>query len=322
MTWDLARTEMLRQLWAEGLSAGLIASRLGGTSRSAVNCKAIRIGLPRRTTSTLETVVSARAPRSRRKNGGGGPAKAKQPTPPIVFDQVAFDRDDVAHTTLVDREPGQCSWVIGDVRAGRMCGLPVVPRAKWEWCAKHLARGCQGGQSNEHPDSFGLRPKPVPSALERIRDSLRDNRIDGGPGVVIPCSHGLAESDAQAGYGEGVHRWIRGGAVPDAAGANPAAGAGVRELRDNRERGVTMPKQHDGLQCELERLDYDFTSRIGRLYMVDGDCCDMSACIEMFAAIDRDVSRIETFSGTEADTCYAKPLGKWVAYDAEGHAHG
>ena len=83
-----------------------------------------------------------------------------------------------------------------------------------------------------------------------------------------------------------------------------------------------MPKQHDGLQCELERLDYDFTSRIGRLYMVDGDCCDMSACIEMFAAIDRDVSRIETFSGTEADTCYAKPLGKWVAYDAEGHAHG
>jgi hypothetical protein len=77
-----------------------------------------------------------------------------------------------------------------------------------------------------------------------------------------------------------------------------------------------MTEQHDELQCEVDRLEYNFVKRIGRLYMADGDRCDMSACVQMFMAIDRHVKRIETFSGAEQDTMYGPsgPRGEWVSY--------
>jgi len=71
-----------------------------------------------------------------------------------------------------------------------------------------------------------------------------------------------------------------------------------------------MSEQHDDLQCEVDRLLYDFNKRTGRLYMPKGDRCDMHACVQMFMAIDRHVKRIETFSG-------GRPLEKWIACSAE-----
>ena len=44
-------------------------------------------------------------------------------------------------TTLIDRQPHECSWIIGDARHGRMCGRPIVRGARWSWCETHLARG-------------------------------------------------------------------------------------------------------------------------------------------------------------------------------------
>ena len=43
--WDEARTEMVRKLWAEGLSASHIANRLGGVTRNGVIGKVHRMGL-------------------------------------------------------------------------------------------------------------------------------------------------------------------------------------------------------------------------------------------------------------------------------------
>ncbi len=48
MEWTQDRVQMLRDLWAEGLSASQIAERLGGTTRNAVIGKAHRLHLKSR----------------------------------------------------------------------------------------------------------------------------------------------------------------------------------------------------------------------------------------------------------------------------------
>ena len=52
MAWTEERVELLKKLWAEGLSASQIASRLGGVTRNAVIGKVHRLGLSGRATTT------------------------------------------------------------------------------------------------------------------------------------------------------------------------------------------------------------------------------------------------------------------------------
>jgi GcrA cell cycle regulator len=61
MGWTEERVELLKKLWAEGLSASQIAGRLGGVTRNAVIGKVHRLGLSGRATSSRSS-----APRPRR----------------------------------------------------------------------------------------------------------------------------------------------------------------------------------------------------------------------------------------------------------------
>ena len=61
MAWTEERVELLKKLWAEGLSASQIAGRLGGVTRNAVIGKVHRLGLAGRATSSRSS-----APRPRR----------------------------------------------------------------------------------------------------------------------------------------------------------------------------------------------------------------------------------------------------------------
>jgi hypothetical protein len=45
---------------------------------------------------------------------------------------------------------------------------------------------------------------------------------------------------------------------------------------------------------DLNRLDYDFRARKGRLYMPPHSTCDMKGCLDLFLCIDPEVRRIET----------------------------
>lgn len=74
-----------------------------------------------------------------------------------------------------------------------------------------------------------------------------------------------------------------------------------------------MSEQSGTLGCEVDRLEYDFNKRIGRLFMPKDNCCDMSGCVAMFERIDPHVKRIETFAAGKPDTMYGRPNG-WVAY--------
>lgn len=62
MAWTDDRVELLKKLWAEGLSASQIANQLGGVTRNAVIGKVHRLGLSGRTTTSR-----AKAPRARRR---------------------------------------------------------------------------------------------------------------------------------------------------------------------------------------------------------------------------------------------------------------
>jgi len=62
MNWTDERVEMLKKLWADGLSASQIAAQLGGVSRNAVIGKVHRLNLPGRAKSGGPTQVRTKRP--------------------------------------------------------------------------------------------------------------------------------------------------------------------------------------------------------------------------------------------------------------------
>ena len=53
MSWTDERVELLKKLWADGLSASQIAGELGGITRNAVIGKVHRLGLSGRHVETI-----------------------------------------------------------------------------------------------------------------------------------------------------------------------------------------------------------------------------------------------------------------------------
>jgi GcrA cell cycle regulator len=64
MSWTDERVELLKKLWADGLSASQIAAELGGITRNAVIGKVHRLGLSGRAKSSSSTSPRPRKPRS------------------------------------------------------------------------------------------------------------------------------------------------------------------------------------------------------------------------------------------------------------------
>ncbi len=62
MTWTDERIEILKKLWADGLSASQIATELGGVTRNAVIGKVHRLGLSGRTKGAASTAPRVRKP--------------------------------------------------------------------------------------------------------------------------------------------------------------------------------------------------------------------------------------------------------------------
>ena len=79
--------------------------------------------------------------------------------------------------------------------------------------------------------------------------------------------------------------------------------------------------QRDDMQCDVDKITYDFEKRAGVLFMKDGDCCDMKGCVLFFSSIDPNVQKIETFSGPELDTSYVRSPAGWTSI-RDGRAWG
>ena len=125
MAWTEERVELLKKLWAEGLSASQIAGRLGGVTRNAVIGKVHRLGLAGRATSSR-----SRSPRPRRTHvpranrapslmfGTRGNTalkpqyEAEQDAEPAPLVELVIPLNERA--SIMTLKESMCRWPIGD----------------------------------------------------------------------------------------------------------------------------------------------------------------------------------------------------------------
>jgi GcrA cell cycle regulator len=157
-TWADDHTNLLKILWAQGLSASQIAQRLGtGFTRNAVIGKAHRLGLQRRSASTPRKPASALAlpkpqPKPRRVVVQLPPRPARTAPPP-----PALKRDpEISHgnVTLATAAPCSCKWPVGERTGADMliCGAPAEKDRPY--CTNHRAASRDAKQPR-NPEKIG-----------------------------------------------------------------------------------------------------------------------------------------------------------------------
>ena len=125
MAWTDERVELLKKLWAEGLSASQIAARLGGVTRNAVIGKVHRLGLSGRATSSRSSSPRPRrthVPRASRTPSlmfGTRGATALKPQfemevdlSPAPLEELVIPLNERA--SIMTLKESMCRWPIGD----------------------------------------------------------------------------------------------------------------------------------------------------------------------------------------------------------------
>ena len=139
MAWNDERVELLKKLWADGLSASQIAGRLGGVTRNAVIGKVHRLGLSGRATTSR---MKSHRPRVRSQNAAkrlmkprfanvGNPALRQlylgdtEPYTPPAEELVIPMNERKYIQTLTEVS---CRWPIGDPQLAdfHFCGKKKV----------------------------------------------------------------------------------------------------------------------------------------------------------------------------------------------------
>jgi GcrA cell cycle regulator len=123
MTWTDERVEMLKKLWADGLSASQIAAELGGITRNAVIGKVHRLGLSGRAKSPSSAAPRPRKPRAHahmlrvsRPSIRGNTALAHayefdlEREPELLDNVIPLGQ----RRTLLELTEETCRWPIGD----------------------------------------------------------------------------------------------------------------------------------------------------------------------------------------------------------------
>jgi GcrA cell cycle regulator len=183
MGWTDERVEQLKKLWAEGLSASQIASRLGEVTRNAVIGKVHRLGLSgRATTSRVKAMRPrksvARVKRQRvaryaaggtaRDAFGGAPYDFTDAHLPQVEELVIPPEERAYIQTLKEHS---CRWPIGDPQHEEFhfCGknkLPGLP-----YCEFHARRAFQPMQSrrrDQHAQSRAQLQQEIAEAQRKL----------------------------------------------------------------------------------------------------------------------------------------------------------
>ncbi len=146
MSWTEERVELLKTLWAEGLSASQIASRLGGVTRNAVIGKVHRLGLSGRATP-------ARTHRPRRPRQPSHPARVQfrsqgsaalkvetvyVPEPvrePAPVHELEIPPAERVHILALNERT--CRWPIGHPGAEDFYFCGREPRSGGPYCEHH-----------------------------------------------------------------------------------------------------------------------------------------------------------------------------------------
>jgi GcrA cell cycle regulator len=178
--WSAARIALLRQRWAEGLTASAIAKELGpGVSRCAVLGKIHRLKLKQpksRQRHSGKEKARARAPRRRARSkhaGGRGPSRLMAAFHALGLDAF-FGAPD---TTAVHQHAGKafgpacglleltaatCRWPVGDPGEADFAFCGAAPFRRYPYCVGHcLIAYRPDGRESEPPRAA------EPASLER-----------------------------------------------------------------------------------------------------------------------------------------------------------
>jgi GcrA cell cycle regulator len=134
MSWTDERIELLKKLWADGLSASQIAAELGGVTRNAVIGKVHRLGLSGRAKSTGSAPPRPRKQASRPapvrapQGGGSYSVRGNVALKPIMHAESAImavaeqQAEDVVvpmsrRVSIMELREGVCKWPMGDPMA-------------------------------------------------------------------------------------------------------------------------------------------------------------------------------------------------------------
>lgn len=178
MAWTDERVDLLKKLWAEGLSASQIAGRLGGVTRNAVIGKVHRLGLSgRATTSRMKShrprarVASAgkRHARTRYSNSGNPTVRAlyQFEGEPYVPAEEELVIPLAERKTIQTLTASSCRWPIGDPQAAdfHFCGKSKVPGLVY--CEHHSRRAYQPPQ----PRRRSVVEQPTPAIAAPTEDA-------------------------------------------------------------------------------------------------------------------------------------------------------
>ncbi|MEZ5828752.1 MAG: GcrA family cell cycle regulator [Hyphomicrobiales bacterium] len=156
MAWTDERVELLKKLWAEGLSASQIAGRLGGVTRNAVIGKVHRLGLSGRATSSRSSAPRPRrnhVPRQHRSSSltfGTRGNVALKPSYEAEYDPAPLQELVIPlheRASILTLKETMCRWPIGDPTEEdfHFCGrkkLGTVP-----YCEHHARMAYQPVQA-------------------------------------------------------------------------------------------------------------------------------------------------------------------------------
>ena len=157
MSWNDERVELLKKLWAEGLSASQIAGRIGSVTRNAVIGKVHRLGLSGRATTTRmkshrprtrPLAVKRPPPKPRFTNVGNTALRALyQETEPYVAPVEELVSPVAERRSIQTLEECSCRWPIGDPQDAdfHFCGKTKVTGLPY--CEFHARRAFQPPQS-------------------------------------------------------------------------------------------------------------------------------------------------------------------------------
>jgi GcrA cell cycle regulator len=177
MAWTDDRVDLLKKLWAEGLSASQIAGRLGSVTRNAVIGKVHRLGLSgRATTSRMKShrprqrMAAKRLAKSRYATIGNPALRALYnaetnvylpPTEELVI--PVAERKSIQTLTEVT-----CRWPIGDPQNTEFhfCGKNKVPGLPY--CEFHARRAFQPPQTRRRERGGA---EPAQAALAQATES-------------------------------------------------------------------------------------------------------------------------------------------------------
>jgi GcrA cell cycle regulator len=181
MSWNDERVELLKKLWAEGLSASQIAGRIGSVTRNAVIGKVHRLGLSGRATTTrmkshrprTRTVPAKRAPAKPRFTNVGNTALRDlyRDAEPYVAPAEELVIPVAERRSIQTLEECSCRWPIGDPQDAdfHFCGKTKVTGLPY--CEFHARRAFQPPQSRRGGGQVQRQPIPQIAPVQQREEN-------------------------------------------------------------------------------------------------------------------------------------------------------